>query len=61
MKLMMFKRGWDTRLGLVEGDTVIDVAAAEPTLPADLLGLVQAGDWALEKLRTVADKAPASC
>ncbi|MGD9803657.1 MAG: fumarylacetoacetate hydrolase family protein [Hyphomicrobiaceae bacterium] len=60
MKLMMFKRGWDTRLGLVEGDTVIDVAAAEPTLPADLLGLVQAGDWALEKLRTIASKAPAS-
>lgn len=60
MKLMMFKRGWDTRLGLVEGDTVIDVAAADPTLPADLLGLIQAGDWAIEKLRAIPPKAPAS-
>jgi len=60
MKLMMFKRGWDTRLGLVEGDTVIDVAGADPTLPADLLGLIQAGDWATEKLRAVPAKAPPS-
>jgi len=60
MKLMMFKRGWDTRLGLVEGDTVIDVAGADPSLPADLLGLVQAGDWAVEKLRAIPAKAPAS-
>jgi 2-keto-4-pentenoate hydratase/2-oxohepta-3-ene-1,7-dioic acid hydratase in catechol pathway len=60
MKLMMFKRGWDSRLGLVEGDTVFDVAAADPTLPADLLGFIRAGDWALDKLRAVPAKAPTS-
>ncbi|MDX2157052.1 MAG: fumarylacetoacetate hydrolase family protein [Hyphomicrobiaceae bacterium] len=60
MKLMMFTIGWDTRLGLVAGDTVIDVAAADPSLPADLLGLIQAGGWAWEKARAVAAKAPAS-
>ncbi len=60
MKLMMFKRGWDTRLGLVEGDTVIDVAAADPSLPADLLGLIQAGDWAMAKLRDIPASAAAS-
>jgi 2-keto-4-pentenoate hydratase/2-oxohepta-3-ene-1,7-dioic acid hydratase in catechol pathway len=60
MKLMMFKRGHDVRLGLVEGETVIDVAAAEPTLPADLLGLIRAGDWAVEALRRLPAKAGAS-
>lgn len=60
MKLMMFKRGQDVRLGLVEGDTVIDVAGADPTLPADMLGLIQAGDWALEKVRAVASTTKAA-
>ncbi|MGE0767303.1 MAG: fumarylacetoacetate hydrolase family protein [Hyphomicrobiaceae bacterium] len=60
MKLMMFKCGWDARLGLVDGDTLIDVAAADPSLPADLLGLIGAGDWAIEALRAIPAKAPAS-
>jgi len=60
MKLMMFKRGWDTRLGLVDGETVIDVAAADPSLPADLLGFIQAGDWAMARLRAMPANAPAS-
>jgi 2-keto-4-pentenoate hydratase/2-oxohepta-3-ene-1,7-dioic acid hydratase in catechol pathway len=60
MKLMMFKRGWDTRLGVVEGDTVIDLAAADPALPADMLALIQAGDWAVDRARKAVGKAPQS-
>ena len=58
MKLMMFEKGAGTALGLVAGDSLIDVAAADPTLPADLLGLIQAGAWASAKLRDIAGKAP---
>ena len=29
MKLMMFEKGSGTALGLVEGDSVIDIAAAD--------------------------------
>lgn len=60
MKLMMFKRGWDARLGLIDGETVIDVAAADPSLPADLLGFIQAGDWAMSRLRAIPANTPAS-
>jgi 2-keto-4-pentenoate hydratase/2-oxohepta-3-ene-1,7-dioic acid hydratase in catechol pathway len=58
MKLMMFAQGSDARLGLVEGESVIDVAIADPSLPADLLGLIVAGDTVTERLRAVPAKAP---
>ena len=60
MKLMMFERGMDVRLGLIDADTVIDIAAADPTLPATLMDLVGAGAWAQEKARGVSARAPAS-
>ncbi len=43
MKLMMFEEGGARRLGVVQGDTVIDVAACDPTLPATILALVNGG------------------
>ena len=58
MKLMMFGKGTGTALGLVDGDSLIDVAAADPTLPADLLGMIEAGPWAKDKLRGIAKTAP---
>ena len=36
MKLMMFEKGKGAALGLVEGKTVIDLGAADPSLPKDL-------------------------
>ena len=33
MKLMMFEKGKGVALGLVEGKTVIDLGAADPSLP----------------------------
>lgn len=60
MKLMMFEKGKGAALGLVEGETVIDLGAADPSLPRDLAGLIAAGASALESARTAAAKAPAA-
>ena len=60
MKLMMFEKGKGAALGLVEGETVTDIGAADPSLPKDLAGLVAAGPGALASVKAAAGKAPAS-
>jgi 2-keto-4-pentenoate hydratase/2-oxohepta-3-ene-1,7-dioic acid hydratase in catechol pathway len=60
MKLMMFVKGKGAALGLVEGKTVIDLGAAEASLPKDLKGLIAAGPTALAAIKAAAGKAPAS-
>jgi 2-keto-4-pentenoate hydratase/2-oxohepta-3-ene-1,7-dioic acid hydratase in catechol pathway len=60
MKLMTFAKGGRTALGLVDGDTVIDLAAADASLPADMLALIEAGPSAMDKVQAAAAKAPAS-
>jgi 2-keto-4-pentenoate hydratase/2-oxohepta-3-ene-1,7-dioic acid hydratase in catechol pathway len=60
MKLMTFEKGGGTALGLVEGDTLLDLGAAEIAVPKDLRSLIAFGPGALETVRTAAAKAPAS-
>ena len=60
MKLMMFEKGKGAALGLIEGETVIDLGAADPSLPKDLAGLITAGPGALESVKAAAARAPAS-
>jgi len=60
MKLMMFEKGKGAALGLVEGKSVIDLAAVESSLPKDLASLVAAGPSALGAVKAAAGKAPAS-
>jgi acylpyruvate hydrolase len=60
MKLMMFEKGKGAALGLVEGETVIDLGSADPSLPKDLAGLIAAGPGALESVNAAAARAPAS-
>ena len=60
MKLMMFERGKSAALGLVEGKSVVDLGAADASLPKDLKGLIAAGSSALASVKTAAGKAPAS-
>ena len=43
MKLMMFEKGNGAALGLVEGSALVDLAAADATLPKDLHALMPAG------------------
>jgi 2-keto-4-pentenoate hydratase/2-oxohepta-3-ene-1,7-dioic acid hydratase in catechol pathway len=44
MKFLTFKQGLQTRLGVVDGDHVVDLHAAVPTVPADLREALLAGD-----------------
>jgi acylpyruvate hydrolase len=60
MKLMMFEKGKGAALGLVEGETVIDLGGADASLPKDLAGLIAAGPAALASVKAAAGKAPAS-
>jgi 2-keto-4-pentenoate hydratase/2-oxohepta-3-ene-1,7-dioic acid hydratase in catechol pathway len=60
MKLMMFEKAGGAALGLVEGTGVIDLAAADPSLPKDLAALIAAGPAALAKVKAAAAKAPAT-
>jgi acylpyruvate hydrolase len=43
MRLAVFEHAGSARLGLVDGDSVIDLAEAAPNLPRDLIGLIRAG------------------
>jgi acylpyruvate hydrolase len=43
MRLAAFEQAGTARLGLVEDDSIIDLAEAAPDLPRDLVGLIRAG------------------
>ncbi len=60
MKLMMFSKGNGSALGLVEGNTVIDLAVVDASLPKDLKALIAGGPSALAAVKAAAAKAPAS-
>jgi acylpyruvate hydrolase len=60
MKLMMFEKSGGPTLGLVEGDSVMDLAAADASLPKDLASLIADGPSALAGVKAAAGKAPAS-
>jgi 2-keto-4-pentenoate hydratase/2-oxohepta-3-ene-1,7-dioic acid hydratase in catechol pathway len=60
MKLMMFEKGKGAALGLVDGKTVIDLGAADSSLPTDLKALIVAGPRALTAAKSAAANAPAS-
>ena len=60
MKLMMFEKGSGAALGLVENSALVDLAAADATLPKDLHALMQAGTRALTAAKAAAATIPAS-
>ena len=43
MKLVTFKSGDTTRLGVIDGDDVVDLNKADPSMPADLRAALKAG------------------
>jgi 2-keto-4-pentenoate hydratase/2-oxohepta-3-ene-1,7-dioic acid hydratase in catechol pathway len=51
MKLATFTHGGATRIGLVAGDEVVDLAAAAPALPREMIALLTAGPAALAAAR----------
>jgi acylpyruvate hydrolase len=60
MKLMTLEKGASASLGLVEGDTVLDLAAAQIAVPKDLRSLMALGPGALQAIKDGAAQAPAS-
>jgi acylpyruvate hydrolase len=60
MKLMTFAKDGRTALGLVDGESVVDLASADPALPKDMQSLIEAGPSALASVRAAAGRAPAS-
>ncbi|HEV3185761.1 MAG TPA: fumarylacetoacetate hydrolase family protein [Xanthobacteraceae bacterium] len=60
MKIVGFARDKALHLGVVEGDSVIDLQAVDARLPADLGQWLAANDGELEPLGAIAKRAPAS-
>jgi 2-keto-4-pentenoate hydratase/2-oxohepta-3-ene-1,7-dioic acid hydratase in catechol pathway len=60
MKIVGFESGNATHLGVVEGDQVVDLQAADSSAPADLGEWLRRGNGDLSSLRDLAKKAPAT-
>jgi acylpyruvate hydrolase len=60
MKIVGFASGTGSRLGIVEGEEVIDLQAVDPGLPGDLAALLRRNNGDLAPLADLARRAPAS-
>jgi 2-keto-4-pentenoate hydratase/2-oxohepta-3-ene-1,7-dioic acid hydratase in catechol pathway len=60
MKIMGFEAEGGLRLGVVEGDQVIDLQAADPKMPANLGDVLAANNGDLKPLADIGKRAPAS-
>jgi len=58
MRLVTFSDGKATRIGALQGDAVLDITAADPALPKDMLGLIAGGAAMLAAARDAAARAP---
>ena len=56
MKLATFTHEGRTRLGVVTGDEIVDLAAAAPSLATDMLAFLAAGTPAMDAARTAAGR-----
>ena len=54
MRIATFTHGETTRLGIADGDAIVDLSAAAPALPRDMIGFLAAGSPALAAAREVA-------
>jgi acylpyruvate hydrolase len=60
MKIAGFEAEGGLRLGVVEGDSVVDLQAVDPNLPGDLAVVLDAMNGNLKTLGDMAKRAPAS-
>jgi acylpyruvate hydrolase len=60
MKIVGFEASGGVRLGVVEGDSVVDLQAVDSSIPADLGEALRRGNGNLKPLADIAKKAPAS-
>jgi len=52
MKLATFVHGGATRIGVVVGDAIVDLSAADPKLPTDMVSFLGAGAAAMDTARS---------
>ena len=57
MKLITFTESSRTRIGLLQGEQIVDLSQTAPALPDDMLILLEAGDTALQEAAKHADAA----
>jgi 2-keto-4-pentenoate hydratase/2-oxohepta-3-ene-1,7-dioic acid hydratase in catechol pathway len=57
VKLCTFEHAGATRIGVVQGDGVVDLTAAAPELPREMTALLAAGDTALRRAAEAAARA----
>ena len=60
MRLVSFQENGTERLGVVAGDSVVDLSQAAPDLPRDLVALIRAGKNAFSAAERAAKAAPAA-
>ncbi len=58
MKLATFTHNGSTRIGVVDGDEVVDLAAAAPDLPREMVGFLEAGPEALSAAQASVARGP---
>jgi len=56
VKLATFTHNGDTRIGIVDGEEILDLRAAAPDLPDEMCALLEAGDDALTAARAALAK-----
>jgi 2-keto-4-pentenoate hydratase/2-oxohepta-3-ene-1,7-dioic acid hydratase in catechol pathway len=54
VKIATFTHAASTRIGIVTGDSIVDLAAAAPELPRDMIAFLAAGAPAMERARQAA-------
>src|SRR5258707_13069380 len=60
MKIVGFRMEEGLRLGVIEGDRVIDLQAVDPSVPNDLAAVLRQHNGDLKPLGEIAKRAPAS-
>jgi 2-keto-4-pentenoate hydratase/2-oxohepta-3-ene-1,7-dioic acid hydratase in catechol pathway len=58
MKIVGFDAGGQSRLGVIEGDQVVDLQAVDPNLPSDLGAVLAASNGDLKFFRDLVRRAP---
>jgi 2-keto-4-pentenoate hydratase/2-oxohepta-3-ene-1,7-dioic acid hydratase in catechol pathway len=60
MKIVGFEANHSARLGVIDGDSVVDLQAVDKNVPADLAELLRRSNGDLSSIGTLSKKAPAS-
>jgi 2-keto-4-pentenoate hydratase/2-oxohepta-3-ene-1,7-dioic acid hydratase in catechol pathway len=58
MRLATFTHEGTTRIGVVDGDEIVDLAAAAPELPTEMVAFLEAGEPALKTARAAVGTGP---